>query len=98
MIILARESSREIGGIGSLGSRSSEVQDIRRRQMTDDERETRGQAGQIHTNGHKFFRHGLTQINTATKRQKINRKFEMRNPGEMRKTGEIPENPVVSTY
>jgi hypothetical protein len=25
------------------------------------------------------------------------RKYKARNPGEMRKTGEIPENPVVST-
>jgi hypothetical protein len=39
----------------------------------------------------------ITRINTATKRQKINQKFEIRNPGEMRKTGEIPENPVVFT-
>jgi hypothetical protein len=31
------------------------------------------------------------------KRHKNNQKSEERNPGEMRKTGEIPENPVVST-
>jgi hypothetical protein len=42
------------------------------------------------------FEVGIFFTAEDTKTEK-NTKHEIRNPGEMRKTGEIPENPVVST-